>query len=72
MADNLLYYSDNLDVLCRHVSDESMDLVYLDPRYRGPQGAPPGRTGIGSPLLVDSASRTVRDVRGIQYALFGS
>ena len=28
---NLLYYGDNLDVLRRHVRDESVDLVYLDP-----------------------------------------
>ena len=31
MSDNLLYYGDNLDVLRRHVKDESVDLVYLDP-----------------------------------------
>ena len=31
MPDNLLYYDDNLDVLRRHVKDESVDLVYLDP-----------------------------------------
>jgi site-specific DNA-methyltransferase (adenine-specific) len=30
MADNTLYYGDNLDVLRHHVSDESVDLVYLD------------------------------------------
>src|SRR5487761_365090 len=30
---NLLYYGDNLDVLRRHVSDESVDLVYLDPPF---------------------------------------
>ena len=28
---NVLYYGDNLDVLRRHVRDESVDLVYLDP-----------------------------------------
>jgi site-specific DNA-methyltransferase (adenine-specific) len=28
---NTLYYGDNLDVLRRHVKDESIDLVYLDP-----------------------------------------
>lgn len=35
MADppNLLYYGDNLDVLPRHVKDESVDLVYLDPPF---------------------------------------
>ena len=33
MADNKLYYGDNLGVLRRHVADESVDLVYLDPPY---------------------------------------
>lgn len=28
-----LYYGDNLDVLRRHVGDESVDLVYLDPPF---------------------------------------
>ena len=31
---NLLYYGDNLDVLRRHVKDDSVDLVYLDPPFR--------------------------------------
>jgi hypothetical protein len=30
-ADNVLYYGDNLDVLRRHIADESADLAYLDP-----------------------------------------
>jgi DNA modification methylase len=30
---NLLYYGDNLDVLRRHLDDESVDLVYLDPPF---------------------------------------
>lgn len=30
---NNLYYGDNLDVLRRHVTDESVDLVYLDPPF---------------------------------------
>jgi 16S rRNA G966 N2-methylase RsmD len=33
MAENFLYYGDNLDVLRRHVADESIDLVYLDPPF---------------------------------------
>jgi site-specific DNA-methyltransferase (adenine-specific) len=33
MAPNLLYYGDNLDVLRQHVSDASVDLVYLDPPF---------------------------------------
>jgi site-specific DNA-methyltransferase (adenine-specific) len=30
---NTLYYGDNLDVLRRHVKDDSVDLVYLDPPF---------------------------------------
>jgi len=30
---NALYYGDNLDVLQRHIPDESVDLVYLDPPF---------------------------------------
>ncbi len=33
MSDNLLYYGDNLDVLRRHIKDDSIDLVYLDPPF---------------------------------------
>lgn len=33
MAENQLYYGDNLDVLRRYVKDESVDLVYLDPPF---------------------------------------
>lgn len=33
MPDNVLYYGDNLDILRRHVADESVDLVYLDPPF---------------------------------------
>jgi len=32
-AKNRLYYGDNLDVLRRHVKDESVDLIYLDPPF---------------------------------------
>jgi DNA modification methylase len=32
-AGNLLYYGDNLDVLRRHIADESVDLIYLDPPF---------------------------------------
>jgi site-specific DNA-methyltransferase (adenine-specific) len=31
---NKLYYGDNLDVLRRHMKDESVDLVYLDPPFK--------------------------------------
>jgi len=30
---NKLYYGDNLDILCRYVKDETVDLVYLDPPF---------------------------------------
>ena len=33
MSENVLYYGDNLDVLRRHIGDESVDLVYLDPPF---------------------------------------
>ncbi len=31
--DNQLFYGDNLDVMRRHIKDESVDLVYLDPPF---------------------------------------
>ncbi len=34
---NTLYYGDNLDVLRRHIADESVDLVYLDPPFNSDQ-----------------------------------
>ena len=37
MEGNLLYYGDNLDVLRRHVADDSVDLVYLDPPFKSNQ-----------------------------------
>ncbi len=37
MAPNLLYYGDNLDVLRRHIRDETVDLVYLDPPFNSSQ-----------------------------------
>ncbi|MBK6767824.1 MAG: restriction endonuclease [Ardenticatenales bacterium] len=33
IAPNALIYGDNLDVLRRHIADESVDLVYLDPPF---------------------------------------
>src|SRR5579859_4409217 len=33
MDTNLLYYGDNLDVIRRHIRDESIDLIYLDPPF---------------------------------------
>jgi len=34
---NYLYYGDNLDVLRRHIKDETVDLVYLDPPFNSSQ-----------------------------------
>lgn len=34
---NVLYYGDNLDVLRRHVKDEVVDLIYLDPPFNSNQ-----------------------------------
>ncbi|HUR26493.1 MAG TPA: DNA methyltransferase [Candidatus Thermoplasmatota archaeon] len=34
---NTLYYGDNLDVMRRHLKDESVDLVYLDPPFNSNQ-----------------------------------
>ena len=36
-AMNTLYYGDNLDILRRYVSDETVDLVYLDPPFKSNQ-----------------------------------
>lgn len=33
MAENTLYYGDNLDILRKYIPDESVDLVYLDPPF---------------------------------------
>lgn len=33
MADNKLYYGDNLEVLRQNIANESVDLVYLDPPF---------------------------------------
>ena len=32
-AQNTLYYGDNLEILRKHVKDESIDLIYLDPPF---------------------------------------
>lgn len=33
METNVLYYGDNLDILRKHIPDNSIDLVYLDPPF---------------------------------------
>ena len=30
---NTLFYGDNLPILCEHIADESVDLIYLDPPF---------------------------------------
>ncbi len=35
--ENTLYFGDNLDVLRRHIKDETVDLVYLDPPFNSNQ-----------------------------------
>ena len=37
MSKNTLYYGDNLDVLRRHIKDDTVDLVYLDPPFKSNQ-----------------------------------
>jgi DNA modification methylase len=37
MAENRLYYGDNLDILRRYIKDETVDLVYLDPPFKSDQ-----------------------------------
>jgi DNA modification methylase len=37
MAENMLYYGDNLDILRRYVPNESVDLIYLDPPFKSNQ-----------------------------------
>lgn len=34
---NLLYYGDNLDVLRRHIKDDTVNLIYLDPPFKSNQ-----------------------------------
>ena len=37
MAENVLYYGDNLDILQRYIKDETIDLIYLDPPFKSNQ-----------------------------------
>jgi 16S rRNA G966 N2-methylase RsmD len=37
MDKNVLYCGDNLDVLRRHIKDETVDIVYLDPPFKSDQ-----------------------------------
>jgi len=33
MADNTLYFGNNLDILRRYIGDQTVDLIYLDPPF---------------------------------------
>jgi len=35
---NVLYYGDNLEILRKHIPDESIDLIYLDPPFNSQAG----------------------------------
>ena len=37
MAENALYYGDNLEILRRYIRDETIDLIYLDPPFNSNQ-----------------------------------
>jgi len=37
MDTNVLYYGDNLDILRKHIDDESVDLIYIDPPFNSNQ-----------------------------------
>jgi len=37
MAENVLYYGDNLDILRQYIKDETIDLIYLDPPFKSEQ-----------------------------------
>ena len=47
MAENVLYYGDNLGILRDHIASESVDLIYLDPPFKSdpPSAKRPWRVG---------------------------
>jgi 16S rRNA G966 N2-methylase RsmD len=76
VASNRLYYGDNLDVLRRHVRDECVDLVYLDPPFQSGKNYNiffRNEAGVSSEEQVQAFKDTwfwglesARDVRGCQ------
>jgi len=67
-AENTLYYGDNLDVLRRHVPDESVDLVYLDPPFNSNASYSvlfAEQDGSRSAAQVQAFEDTWRSVRGV-------
>ena len=61
MADNYLYYSDNLDILGRYVAAESMDLASSYPVYDGQQACNASyeeRPGVASCVQFKSFEET--------------
>jgi hypothetical protein len=68
MADNKLYYGDNLTVLKDYVRDESVDLVYLDPPFNSRQDY--NLSGKSKQIVLsvkggNVAASQVRDLRGV-------
>jgi len=58
---NELYYGDNLDVLRRHVADESVDLIYLDPPFNSNRSYNvlfQAKTGEESPAQIEAFGDT--------------
>ncbi len=39
ITENTLFYGDNLEILREYITDESIDLVYLDPPFKVVSGA---------------------------------
>ena len=70
-AENALYYGDNLDVLRRHVKDETVDLVYLDPPFNSNQDYNvlfKERAGVGSAAQIHAFEDTWRWDQGAAAA----
>lgn len=69
---NRLYYGDNLDVLRRHVADESVDLIYLDPPFNSNQNYNVlfrEHSGIRSAAQIKAFEDTWRWDQGAAWAL---
>ena len=50
---NTLYYGDNIDVLKKHIKDETVNLIYLDPLFQSGKNYDiifRSETGLTSPL----------------------
>ncbi len=59
--DNSLFYGDNLTVLREHVSDQSVDLIYLDPPFNSQANYNvlfKGQTGVGADAQIEAFADT--------------